>query len=163
MSGRRLTHVGPDGSARMVDVGGKPDTERMARASGTIRMEGATLDAIRQNTLSKGDVLGTARLAGIMGAKKTSELIPLCHPVALTDVSVTLTLDEALPGVRVEAVARTVGKTGVEMEAISAVMVTLITVYDMAKAVDRGMVISSVALEEKRGGASGHWVREVSP
>ena len=159
----KLTHVGPDGTARMVDVGAKPDTERMARASGTIQMAPATLEAIRTNALTKGDVLSTARIAGIMAAKRTAELIPLCHPVALTDVSVNLTVDEGLPGLRVEAIAKTVGKTGVEMEALTAVVVTLITVYDMAKAVDKGMLISSVALEEKSGGRSGHWTRDVSP
>ena len=159
----KLTHVGPDGTARMVDVGAKPDTERMARASGTIQMAPATLEAIRTNALTKGDVLSTARIAGIMAAKRTAELIPLCHPVALTDVSVNLTVDEGLPGLRVEAIAKTVGKTGVEMEALTAVVVTLITVYDMAKGVDKGMLISSVALEEKSGGSSGHWTRDVSP
>ena len=154
-----LTHVGPDARARMVDVGGKADIDRLARASGTIRMQRATLEAIRGNALAKGDVLTVAKVAGIMAAKRTAELIPLCHPVALTDVQVEATLDEALPGVRVAATARTTGKTGVEMEAIVAVSVTLITVYDMAKAVDKEMIISDVALLEKRGGRSGHWTR----
>ena len=154
-----LTHVGADARARMVDVGGKADSDRLARASGTIRMRPATLKAIRENALAKGDVLTVAKVAGIMAAKRTAELIPLCHPIALTDVQVEATLDEALPGVRVEATARTTGKTGVEMEAIVAVSVTLITVYDMAKAVDKEMIISDVALLEKRGGRSGHWTR----
>jgi len=158
-----LTHIGADGRARMVDVGGKPETERMARASGTIRMRPETLSAIRDNVLAKGDALAVARVAGIMAAKRTSELVPLCHPVALTDVQVEATLDEALPGVRVEAVARTTGRTGVEMEAILAVSVTLVTVYDMAKGVDKDMLISDIALLEKRGGRSGHWTRERAP
>ena len=158
-----LTHIGADGRARMVDVGGKPETERMARASGTIRMRPETLSAIRDNVLAKGDALAVARVAGIMAAKRTSELVPLCHPVALTDVQVEATLDEALPGVRVEAVARTSGRTGVEMEAILAVSVTLVTVYDMAKGVDKDMLISDIALLEKRGGRSGHWTRERAP
>ena len=158
-----LTHIGPDGQARMVDVGAKPDTERMARAAGSIRMRPETLTAIRDNVLAKGDVVGVARVAGIMAAKRTAELVPLCHPVSLTDVDVEVTLDEELPGLRVEAVARTVGRTGVEMEAIVAVSVTLITVYDMAKGVDKAMLISDIALLEKRGGRSGHWVRERAP
>lgn len=158
-----LTHIGRDGQARMVDVGAKPDTERMARASGSIRMRPQTLSAIRDNVLAKGDVVGVARVAGIMAAKRTAELVPLCHPVSLTDVEVEVSLDESLPGVRVEAVARTVGRTGVEMEAIVAVSVTLITVYDMAKGVDKTMLISDIALLEKRGGRSGHWVRERAP
>ena len=158
-----LTHVGPDGQARMVDVGAKPDTERMARASGSIRMRPETLSAIRDSVLANGDVLGVARVAGIMAAKRTAELVPLCHPVVLTDVQVEATLDESLPGVRVEAIARTTGKTGVEMEAIVAVSVTLVTVYDMAKGVDKAMLISDIALLEKRGGRSGHWVRERAP
>jgi cyclic pyranopterin phosphate synthase len=158
-----LTHIGRDGQARMVDVGAKPDTDRMARAAGTIRMRPETLSAIRDNVLAKGDVLGVARVAGIMAAKRTADLVPLCHPVALTDVQIEAELDDALPGVRVEAVARTTGKTGVEMEAIVAVSVTLITVYDMAKGVDKDMLISGIALLEKRGGRSGHWVRERGP
>ena len=154
-----LTHVGADGRARMVDVSAKPATERVARASGAIVMSRAALDAVRANALAKGDVLGVARLAGIMGAKRTAGLVPLCHPVPLTDVQVELALDEALPGVRVEATARTVAPTGVEMEAIVAATVALVTVYDMVKAADRSMVITDVRLEEKRGGRSGHWRR----
>jgi cyclic pyranopterin phosphate synthase len=141
----------------MVDVGGKPDTERVARAAGAIVMDRKTLAAIRENTLAKGDVLTVAKVAGVMAAKRTAELIPLCHPLPLTDVDVTIEVDEALPGLRVEAVAKTVAKTGVEMEAITAVSVTLITVYDMAKALDRRMRITDIRLLEKRGGRSGSW------
>jgi len=155
----RLSHVVADGTARMVDVGLKPDTARMARATGSITMTPATLDAIQANAIAKGDVLGVARLAGIMAAKRTADLIPLCHPIALTDVSVDLTVDPSLPGVRVSAVARTVGKTGVEMEALSAATVALLTIYDMAKAMDRSMVIGEIALAEKTGGASGPYAR----
>ena len=156
----RLTHVGDDGAARMVDVGAKPETERVARATGVIRMRPETLRAIVANEIAKGDVLAVARVAGIMAAKRTSELIPLCHPVALTDVQVDLEPDAAIPGVRATATARTRGRTGVEMEAISAVAVALITIYDMAKGVDKLMVVSDIALLEKRGGRSGHWRRE---
>lgn len=155
----KLSHVADDGSARMVDVSTKPDSARMARATGCIAMAPATLAAIVENAVAKGDVLGVARLAGIMAAKRTSDLIPLCHPIALTDVAVTLTPDAALPGVRVEAVARTIGKTGVEMEALTAVSVALLTIYDMAKALDRGMTIGEISLSEKVGGASGPYAR----
>ena len=155
----RLSHVGSRGEARMVDVSAKGDTERFARAAGAIRMRPQTLVAIRDNQLAKGDVLTVAKVAGIMAAKRTAELIPLCHPLPLTDVQVTLTLDDVLPGVRVEAEARTIGRTGVEMEAITAVCVTLVTIYDMAKAVDRDMVISDILLLEKSGGRSGAWRR----
>ena len=158
--GRPLTHVGDDGAARMVDVSAKPGTERLARARGSIRMERSTLDAIVANTIAKGDVISVARIAGIMAAKRTADLIPLCHPIALTDVQVTAVPDESLPGILVEATARTVGPTGVEMEAMTAVSVTLITVYDMAKSHDRGMCITDVHLVEKRGGKSGSWKRE---
>ena len=154
-----LTHVDADGRARMVDVSDKPVSARMARATGSIRMQRATLDAIRANALAKGDVLGVARLAGIMAAKRTAELIPLCHPIALTDLQVDITIDESLPGLQVEATAKTAAQTGVEMEAIVAVSVSLVTVYDMAKAVDRGMVIGEISLAEKVGGRSGHWQR----
>jgi cyclic pyranopterin phosphate synthase len=143
----------------MVDVSGKPETARMARATGRITMSTPTLDAIIANTVAKGDVLGVARVAGIMAAKRTAELIPLCHPLPLSDVGVTVEPDPALPGVRVEAVARTTGRTGVEMEALSAVTVALLTVYDMAKAMDRGMVIGDISLAEKSGGASGTYTR----
>lgn len=154
-----LTHVGPDGEARMVDVSAKAVTERFARASGVIRMRPETLRAIRENTLAKGDVLAVARVAGILAAKRTAELVPLCHPIPLSDVQIVLSLDDALPGVRVEAVTRTTAQTGVEMEAITAVSLCLVTIYDMAKSVDRAMVISDVVLVEKAGGRSGHWRR----
>jgi cyclic pyranopterin phosphate synthase len=156
---RALTHVGPDGAARMVDVSAKDETERVARAAGGIRMRPETLEAIRANSLAKGDVLGVARVAGIMAAKRTAELIPLCHQVPLTDVQVSLDLDDALPGVRVEATARTTARTGVEMEAMVAASVALLTIYDMAKGRDREMVIQDTRLLEKRGGRSGHWLR----
>ena len=155
----KLTHVTSDGAARMVDVSAKPETARMARATGQITMSRPTLDAIIANAVAKGDVLGVARVAGIMAAKRTSELVPLCHPIPLTDVGVTVEPDPALPGVRVEAVARTMGRTGVEMEALSAVTVALLTVYDMAKALDRAMVIGDISLAEKSGGASGPYTR----
>jgi cyclic pyranopterin monophosphate synthase len=154
-----LSHVDEHGRARMVDVSDKPITARMARATGSIRMQRETLEAIRANTIAKGDVLGTARVAGIMAAKRTSELIPLCHPIALTDVSVEIRLDDSLPGLRVEAAAKTAAQTGVEMEAIVAVSVSLITVYDMVKAVDKSTVIGEILLAEKVGGRSGHWQR----
>jgi cyclic pyranopterin phosphate synthase len=154
-----LSHVAPDGTARMVDVTAKPETARMARATGRIRMRPATLEAIVRNTVGKGDVLGVARVAGIMAAKRTSDLIPLCHPLPLTDLAVSFTPDETLPGVRVEAVARTVGKTGVEMEALTAATVALLTIYDMAKAIDRGMEIGDISLAEKTGGVGGDYAR----
>jgi cyclic pyranopterin phosphate synthase len=155
----KLTHVSPSGEARMVDVTAKPETDRTARATGTIRMLPATLNAIVSAQIKKGDVLSVARIAGVMAAKRTADLIPLCHPLALTDVQVTLTADESLPGVRAEATVRTTGRTGVEMEALTAVSVALLTVYDMAKALDRGMAISDISLAEKAGGASGKYSR----
>lgn len=153
----KLSHVDAQGQARMVDVTDKPETHRVAKAGGAIRMKASTLDAIRGNTLAKGDVLGVARLAGVMAAKKTAELIPLCHPVALNDIDVVLSLDASLPGVRVEATAQTIGRTGVEMEALTAVSVALLAIYDMAKAIDRGMVIENTFLLAKTGGRSGPW------
>jgi len=152
-----LSHVDPGGVARMVDVGAKPETDRLARAEGAIRMAPGTLELIRANSLAKGDVLGVARLAGVMAAKRTADLIPLCHPIPLTHVDVELAVDAALPGVRVSATTRTRGRTGVEMEALTAATVALLTVYDMAKAVDRGMILEEVRLVEKTGGASGPW------
>lgn len=143
----------------MVDVSGKDQSSRVAVATGSIRMSAATLDAIRANSLKKGDVLAVARVAAIMAAKKTSETIPLCHQVALTDLQVEFTLDDLLPGVRVQTLARTVERTGVEMEALVAASAALLTIYDMAKALDRGMTITSIALLEKSGGASGDWKR----
>lgn len=154
-----LSHLAPDGTARMVDVGGKPETARMARATGQISMTRATLDAIVGNTMAKGDVLGVARVAGIMAAKRTAELIPLCHPLPLTDVRIELVTDSAIPGVRVEATVRTVGRTGVEMEALAGATIALLTVYDMAKAMDKSMVIKDIALAEKTGGAGGPYAR----
>jgi cyclic pyranopterin phosphate synthase len=155
----KLSHVAPDGTARMVDVGGKPEAARMARATGQITMTRATLDAIVGNTVAKGDVLGVARVAGIMAAKRTAELIPLCHPLPLTDISISFVTDSALPGVRVEAIVRTVGRTGVEMEALAGATIALLTVYDMAKAMDKSMVINDIALAEKTGGAGGPYAR----
>jgi cyclic pyranopterin phosphate synthase len=146
----------------MVDVSRKTDTHRVARATGVIVMSGETLDAIANNTMKKGDVLSVARLAGIMAAKRTAELIPLCHNIPLTDVTVELESDASLPGVRAIAMAATVGKTGVEMEALTAVAVALLTIYDMAKSMDRGMVIGQIALKEKSGGRSGDWKQEPS-
>ena len=156
----RMSHIDDSGAAKMVDVSNKPQSVRVARACGSISMERTTLQAIRANGLRKGDVLGVAKIAGIMAAKRTSELIPLCHPVSLTDVGVELSLDESLPGVRVETHARTTGQTGVEMEALTAAAVALLTIYDMAKAIDRGMTISGIALLEKSGGSRGDWVRD---
>jgi cyclic pyranopterin phosphate synthase len=143
----------------MVDVSAKAETAREARAAGSIRMQRATFEAVRDNVVAKGDVLGVAKVAGIMAAKRTAELVPLCHPLPLDDVQVELVLDDGLPGVRVEAVARTTGRTGVEMEAITAVSIALVTIYDMAKALDREMVITDIMLLEKSGGRSGLWRR----
>lgn len=154
-----LTHSDESGRARMVDVSAKPPSERMARATGAIRMSAVTLEAIRANGLKKGDVLAVARIAGIMAAKKTSGLIPLCHPISITDVGVEFVLDDSLPGVRVETHAKTLERTGVEMEALTAAAVALLTIYDMAKALDRGMTITGIALLEKSGGVSVEWKR----
>lgn len=156
---RQFTHTDVNGHARMVDITAKPATDRVATATGSIVMMKATLDAIRANQLSKGDVLSVARVAGIMATKQTSNLIPLCHPIAITNATVEFTLDDSLPGIRVRATAATNGQTGVEMEALTAVAIALLTIYDMAKAIDRGMTISEVALLEKSGGRSGHWQR----
>ncbi len=150
-----LTHIDLAGTARMVDVGGKAETQRVAIARGMIRMTAATLEAIRAGDAPKGDVLSTARLAGIMAAKKTGELIPLCHPLALDAVNVDFAFVEG--GVECTATATLTGRTGVEMEALTAVSVALLTVYDMAKALDKGMVIEGIRLIEKRGGKSGVW------
>ena len=154
-----LTHVDDAGKAQMVDISAKSTTERMASARGCIRMKPETLASIRDNTIAKGDVLAVAKIAGIMGAKRTPDLIPLCHPISLSDIQVQLHLDSTLPGIWVEATAKTAGQTGVEMEAIVAVSVSLVTLYDMAKGVDKGMEIGQIALTEKRGGKSGDWVR----
>jgi cyclic pyranopterin monophosphate synthase len=155
---QRLTHVAPDGSARMVDVSGKPETLRTARAKGVIRMSPEALEAIQTNKLAKGDVLAVARVAGIMAAKHTASLIPLCHPLTLEDVQVDLSTDVALPGVRAESRVQTTGRTGVEMEAIVAVTIALTTVYDMAKSADRSMTIGDISLIEKTGGRSGTFI-----
>jgi cyclic pyranopterin phosphate synthase len=153
-----LSHFDERGQSRMVDVGGKPITERMARASGLVRMAPATLALIRDRRLAKGDVLEVARLAGIMGAKRTSELIPLCHPLPLDSVTIEFSLpDDATLGI--EATARVTARTGVEMEALTAVSVAALTVYDMCKAIDRGITIAAIQLEEKSGGRSGNWRR----
>jgi cyclic pyranopterin monophosphate synthase len=157
-----LTHFNARGEAHMVDVGGKATTHRVAVAGGTIRMQPETLQLVLGGGHKKGDVLGIARVAGIMAAKRTADLVPLCHPIALTRVDVAFEADPAVDEecVRCRATAETVGPTGVEMEALCAVQVALLTVYDMCKAVDRGMVIESVRLLEKSGGRSGHWKAE---
>jgi cyclic pyranopterin phosphate synthase len=155
-----LTHFNAAGEAHMVDVGDKAETERVAVAEGRIRMAAETLERIRAGDHAKGDVLGIARVAGIMGSKRTADLIPLCHPLPLTALEVDLTPEDDPAAVRVEATARTTGRTGVEMEALTAVQVALLTIYDMCKAVDRGMVMDGVRLLEKRGGKSGTWRAE---
>jgi cyclic pyranopterin phosphate synthase len=152
-----LTHFDAQGQAHMVDVGAKNETHRIARASGSIHMEPATLQMILAGDSKKGDVLGVARLAAIQASKRTSELIPLCHPLFLTRVAVEFKIDEANAAVQCVVTAETVGRTGIEMEALTAVSVGLLTIYDMCKAVDRGMVIGDVRLLEKQGGKSGHW------
>jgi len=153
-----LTHFDAQGRAHMVDVAAKPNTHRVAVARGRITMKPETLRLIEEGKASKGDVLGIARIAGIQGAKKTSDLIPLCHPLALTRVTVDFELDPATGAVQCIARAETVGPTGVEMEALTAVQVALLTIYDMCKAVDRGMVMTDIHLAEKRGGKSGDYV-----
>lgn len=155
---KRLTHLDESGAARMVNVGAKPATERMARAGGIIRMSRDALAAIKAGDAPKGDVLGAARIAAIMAAKKTGNLIPLCHPLSLDAVDVDFTFED--DGVRVTAMASLTGKTGVEMEAMVAASTALLTIYDMAKALDKGMVIAEVRLLEKRGGKSGHWTAD---
>ncbi len=153
--GKSLTHIDSEGSARMVDVGAKAETQRVAVASGRITMTAEALAAIRAGDAPKGDVLGTARIAGIMAAKKTSDLIPMCHPLMIDAVNVDFTFED--DAIRATATAALTGKTGVEMEAITGVSVALLTIYDMAKALDKGMVIGEIRLIEKRGGKSGHW------
>jgi len=155
-----LTHVGADGQANMVDVGDKPETVRVAVAEGFVRMRPETLDLILKGNAKKGDVLATARLAGIMAAKQTANLIPLCHPLMLSKVSVEISADETLPGLRVEAMAKLTGRTGVEMEALTAASVACLTIYDMAKAADREMEIGGIRLARKSGGRSGDYSRK---
>jgi cyclic pyranopterin monophosphate synthase len=152
-----LTHIDAKGEARMVDVSAKPATERMAVAEGCVVMSKATLALIVSGHAKKGDVLGTARLAGIMAAKRTSELIPLCHPLALSKVTLDITTDKKLPGCVVRATVKVAGPTGVEMEALTAVSVACLTIYDMVKAVERGVRIEAIRLIEKKGGKSGHY------
>lgn len=153
----KLTHLDDTGAAHMVDVSAKADTVREAVAEGRISMSRDALDAIREGTAKKGDVLATARIAGIMAAKKTPELIPLCHPLMLSKVAIDFVFEES--GIRVTALVRLTGQTGVEMEAMTAVSVTLLTIYDMAKAIDKGMVMSGIQLVSKTGGKSGEWSR----
>ncbi len=153
----KLTHFDTAGQAHMVDVGEKSETRRVAQTSGSIRMQPATLRMILEGRCGKGDVLGIARIAGIQGAKRTSELIPLCHPIALTRVAIEFEIDEAASEVHCTATTETVGRTGVEMEALTATSAALLTIYDMCKAVDRGMTIHNIRLLEKLGGKSGHW------
>lgn len=156
----RLTHLDDSGRARMVDVGAKPDTERLAVAKGEVLMKRATLDLIRAKKMKKGDVLTVAQIAGIAAAKRTSDLIPLCHPLPLSKVDVDLVLDDSLPGVVITATAKVTGKTGVEMEALTAVSVAALTVYDMAKAAEKTMRIQNIRLVEKHGGQSGDVINE---
>jgi cyclic pyranopterin phosphate synthase len=152
-----LTHFDAGGQAHMVDVGGKPETRRVARAAGSIRMQAATLAAITGGSAKKGDVLGIARIAAIQAAKRTADLIPLCHPLPLTHVQVEFVIDAAANAVHCTVQAETLGRTGVEMEALTAVQVGLLTIYDMVKAIDRGMVMENIRVLEKHGGKSGSW------
>ena len=156
----KLSHIDAAGEAHMVDVGGKDETVRIAVAQGAVRMRPETLELILSGNARKGDVIGTARIAGIMAAKKTSELIPLCHPLMISKVSVDIAPDSTLPGFRMEATVKTEGKTGVEMEALTAVSVACLTLYDMAKAADKGMEIIDIRLISKSGGKSGDYLRE---
>lgn len=158
----KLTHLDEQGRARMVDVGGKPASERTAVAEGAVRMSPEAFEQVAAQSVAKGDVLAVAEVAGTMGAKRTGELIPLCHPLSLDLVQVEAQLEPELPGVRVTAVARATGKTGVEMEALTAVAVACLTVYDMVKAIDRSMTIEEVRLVSKSGGTRGDWRRAES-
>ncbi|WP_421983160.1 cyclic pyranopterin monophosphate synthase MoaC [Roseibium sp.] len=157
---QKLTHLDEAGAANMVDVSQKESTHRIAVARGSVIMRAETLDLIRSGNAKKGDVIGTARIAGILAAKKTHELIPLCHPLMLSKVKVDIEPDDTLPGLVVTATTKVSGQTGVEMEALTACSLTCLTIYDMAKAVDRGMVIGDIRLVEKAGGKSGHWTLE---
>jgi len=155
MENKKLTHIDDLGRARMVDIGAKPESERIAVARGEVKMLSETLNLIRNGSIKKGDVLTVAQIAGISAAKRTSDLIPLCHPISLTKVDVDLKLEDTIPGVMITATARTIGKTGVEMEALTAVAVAALTIYDMAKAVEKTMRIQNIRLVEKHGGMSG--------
>ena len=155
----RLTHTDEQGAARMVDVGGKPVTAREAVAEGSVRMSAEAFALVRDNAIAKGDVLGIARIAGIAGAKRTADLVPLCHPIALDVVEVDAEADPELPGVRIQARTRATARTGVEMEALTAASVAALTVYDMVKGIERGVTIESVELIAKSGGRSGDWRR----
>lgn len=158
MSQGELSHFGPDGAARMVDVGTKPETERLARAQAIVRMAPETLRRVLDRSLEKGDVREVARIAGIMGAKRTPELVPLCHPVGLTQVAIAFA-DDGVGALRITCTAKVLGRTGVEMEALTGATVAALTVYDMVKSIDRGVVIDGVMLLEKTGGKSGTWKR----
>lgn len=160
MSKNKLTHLAEDGSASMVDVGDKAETVREAIAVGTITMKAETLNLILKGDMKKGDVIGVARIAGIMAAKQTSNLIPLCHPLMLTKIAVDIEEDASLPGLRVQSTVRLSGKTGVEMEALTACSVACLTIYDMAKAADKGMEIGGIKLIKKTGGKSGEWIAD---
>jgi len=155
MTSKKLTHIDDAGRSRMVDVGMKPDTVRIAVAKGEVKMEKETLELIRSGNIKKGDVLTVAQIAGIGAAKRTSDLIPLCHPLSLSDVNVELALDEALPGIQITATTKAFAKTGVEMEALTAVAIAALTIYDMAKAAEKTMVVQNIRLVEKRGGMGG--------
>jgi cyclic pyranopterin phosphate synthase len=156
----KLTHLDEDGRAKMVDVGDKTPTKRAAIATGRISMRPETLNLVMSGTNKKGDVLAVARVAGIMAAKKTAELIPLCHPLGITRIDIVLELDKKNSSISCTALVETIGQTGVEIEALNATQISLLTVYDMCKAADKGMVISEVKLKEKRGGRSGYWSRD---
>jgi cyclic pyranopterin phosphate synthase len=156
----KLTHFDEEGRARMVDVSAKSQTQREAVATATVRMQAETFQLIQDKAIAKGDVLNVARIAGIMAAKRCSELIPLCHPIPLTSVEILFNPDESQRAISIEVRAKSTGQTGVEMEALTAASVAGLTIYDMCKAVDRGMVISDIMLQEKKGGKSGHWKRQ---
>lgn len=156
----QLTHFNPEGRARMVDVTAKQDTERVAVARGEIKMQPATLTAIQEGRIAKGDVLAVAQVAGIMAAKKTGEIIPMCHPLFITGADISFRVDQQLSMVEIQATVKTTGKTGVEMEALTAVSAAGLTIYDMCKAIDKGMVLENIRLVEKTGGKSGIYIRE---
>ena len=157
---KKLTHIDERGNAHMVNVGTKPDTERIAVAKGEVLLKAETVELIKQGLMKKGDVVSVAQIAGIMGAKKTSELIPLCHPIFLNQVGVEIEIDDQLPGLKIVATARTIGKTGVEMEALTAVSIAALTIYDMVKAVEKTGKIQNIRLIEKHGGQSGDVINE---